>query len=150
MPPVDPRVETIRLLASIDATLKAMLLVLSGKRNEAPATSDGDVADDAELDSQYGDEVVKFNPRDWTGQSFKGAKMSSCPAEFLEQLANAFDYFAKKNDADKAMTDSGKPKSMYDKRSARRARGWAQRAREGGATPQAPAEDWSAQRPPDW
>jgi hypothetical protein len=145
--PTDPRVETIRLLASIDATLKAMLLVLSGKRNDAPATSDCDIADDADLDSQWGDEVVKFQPRDWTGANFKGAKMSSCPAEFLEQLANAFDYFAKKNDADKAMTDKGQPKSMYDRRSARRARGWAQRARNGETAPQAPAEDWSAQEP---
>ncbi len=146
----DPRVETIRLLSSIDATMKAILLVLSETRGTtaAPTGSDGDIADDVDLDSQWGDEVVKFHPRDWSGEHFKGSKMSSCSAEFLDMLADSFDYFAKKNDADKAMTDKGQPKSTYDRRSARRARGWAQRVRNGETAPRQPER--VAHTPPDW
>jgi len=95
----------------------------------AAATNGATVASDYDLDSQYGDEQVKFSPRDWTGADIKGLPMSNCPPEALDLLANAFDFFAKKNEG--KMTDKGKPKSDFDKRSASRARGWAIRLRAG-------------------
>jgi hypothetical protein len=89
------------------------------------------VADDADLDSQYGDEKIRFNPRDWTGDSFVGRTMSECPAPFLDALAKVYDYFAQKNEAAKEMTDKGQPKWVFDQRTASRARGWAVRIRDG-------------------
>lgn len=88
------------------------------------------VAPDSDLDSQYGDERIKFDPRDWKGSSMKGATMSECPPEYLESLATSFDWFARKN------ADNGDSKKAgYDKRSAARARGWARRKLDGWTGP---------------
>jgi hypothetical protein len=89
------------------------------------------LAADSDLDSQWGDEVVKFDPRDWTGEKCKGRKMSECPAPFLDMLADVFAYYGDKNEADGATTDSGAPKAKFDRRSESRARGWARRVRDG-------------------
>jgi hypothetical protein len=115
--------DILAVLRSIDATLKSM------SRAAPVGPAQKAIAPDSDLDSQWGDEEIKFNPRDWSGQSCKGLKMSQCPAEFLEELAKVCDYFAVKNEGVK--TDSGKPKSDYDKRTAARARGWARRVRDG-------------------
>jgi len=123
--------ETLRLLTSIDVSLKAIARALV---KAAPA----EVADDRELDSQYGDPPVKFNPRDWTGDSYKGRHFSECPPDFLDMLASAFDYFAKKSDDAGELTAAGKPKSLYSRKDAARARGWAKRHRERGFDAEAP------------
>ena len=96
-----------------------------------PTGSPRVVATDADLDSQYGDEVVRFLPRDWSGQDFKGTRMSQCSPVFLDRLADSFAYFAQKNDTAGAKDDKGRPKSFYDRRSEGRARGWAARLRHG-------------------
>ena len=119
-------------LKSIDATLKELLVLSKSKRSTSSTDKvsvDSWIATDADLDSQWGDEQVKFKPRDYTGDFTKGQKMSECAPELLDLLAKSFDYFADKNAGQ--MTDSGQPKSFYDKRSARRARGWAARLRAG-------------------
>jgi len=121
----DPRVETLRLLQSIDASLKALL------RQSAGGGGGLEVADDRDLDSQYGDPQVKFNPRDWRGDSCKGLTMSQCPAEFLDLLAGTFEYFAKQAEANNEETASGKPVALYKRKDAARARGWAKRIRGG-------------------
>ena len=113
-----------QLLTEIRDILAQLLALSKSKRTPA-----ADVAQDADLDSQYGDEPVKFKPRDWSGEFTKGQKMSECAPELLDLLASSLDYFAEKNAGQ--MTDNGQPKSMYDKRSARRARGWAARLRAG-------------------
>lgn len=139
MTQADPRVETIRLLTSIDASLKAIaaaVLHFNGQIGKNGAST----ADDADLDSAKGDEVVKFSPRDWSGESFKGAKMSTCPPEFLTMYADACDYFAGKNDERGEKTDRGTPKSTFDRRTARRARGWAARIRGGWTPPESGGE----------
>jgi hypothetical protein len=46
-------------------------------------------------------------------------------------LADTLDYFARKNEASNALTTSGKPKAVYDRKGAARARGWAARMRGG-------------------
>ena len=126
MPPTDPRVETIRLLTSIDATLKALLLVTSEKRGEAP----GPRAETVDLDGPHGNPIVKAkDPRDWTGDNMRGRHFSECPPEYLDMLADRYDYFATKDGAEEK-----------DKRYARldgaRARGWAARLRDGWTAPQ--------------
>jgi len=125
MSATDPRVETLRLLRSIDASLKAIVAASLGNRSAEVTASDSD------LDSPKGDEVVKFSPRDWTGESFKGSRMSQCPPEFLDIYAETCLYFARKNDENGEKTDRGTPKSTFDKRTAARARGWAARLRNG-------------------
>jgi hypothetical protein len=116
--------ETLALLRSIDASLKTLVKRMA---TAAPA----EVADDRDLDGQYGDPVVKFNPRNWTGDSQKGRFMSECPTEFLDQLAETFDYFARKADEANELTSTGKAVAPYKRKDAARARGWAARRRKG-------------------
>ncbi len=98
------------------------------------------IATDGDLDSQYGDEKVKFRPRDWTGHDYVGKTMSECPIEFLAQLAAACDYFAQKNEG--VLTDQGQPKSNYDRRTAARARGWIRRKAAGWTKPKPPPMEY--------
>ncbi len=114
--------EILNVLRSIDASLKQML-----KRTAAAP----EVADDRDLDGQYGNPEVKFMPRDWTGESFKGEPMSACPPALLDMLAETFDYFAKKAEDANELTSSGKPVAPYKRKDASRARGWAKRLRNG-------------------
>lgn len=100
--------DALSVLRSIDATLKRAF--------PAPAQP-------ARLDGPHGDPVVKFDPRDWSGDSCKGRHFSECPPLYLDLLATSFDYFAGKPDA----KDGGK----WDRLSAGRARGWAARLRSG-------------------
>ena len=141
--------ETLSLLRSIDGTLKAML-ALAKRRTPAQKI----IASDRDLDSKYGDPIVTFNPRDWSGDSFKGCNLSQCPAEFLDLLAETYAYFAQKNEEAGAVTDKGKPKAEFDRRSEGRARGWAKRVRDGWRAPvQQPSESdtWgSSESEEDW
>jgi hypothetical protein len=100
----------------------AELLALSkSKRGAAPSN----VETDADLDGPHGDPVVKFLPRDWTGDDFRQQTFSQCTPTFLDALANAYEYFAAKNMA----TDAQKAK--WDGLSAARARGWSARLKAG-------------------
>ena len=141
----------LQVLESIDARLGRLEKLMAVEKLAAGVEpQNSDVADDRDLDGKFGDEVVRFDPRDWSGDSFKGSHFSECPADFLSMLAEAYDYFAEKNAG--TLTDKGKPKSDFDRRSARRARGWAKRIRagykpaaqpatEGWAQPAMPGED---------
>jgi hypothetical protein len=86
------------------------------------------VADDADLDSQYGNPTIRFDPREkyWAGVSYVGKTFSQCPAEYLDAQAkylSAAAYMARKNGEDK--------KAGYKDKDAARARGWAKRVRAG-------------------
>ncbi len=107
---------------------------INGKLDEVlrllRATAPKPVASDADLDGQWGDPVVKMkDPRDWTGETMVGKRLSECPADYLELLASRSDYFAEKNDADGTKDDKGRPKSHWDRKAAALARGWAKRNR---------------------
>lgn len=117
--------ETLRLLRSIDASLKQLVVKQQGP------TASGVVATDRDLDGKYGNPPVKFNPRDWTGASCKGRPLSDCPPEFLDLLAETFDYFARVADEKNETTEKGKPVGDYKRHDAARARGWAARIRSG-------------------
>ena len=112
------------VLKSIDSALKVIVEMVV--RN-APKP----VADDADLDSKWGDPELRFTPRDWSGADFKGRHFSECPAELLEMAAETFDYFARQSEAKNELTDKGKPVAQYKRMDAARARGWAKRVREG-------------------
>ncbi len=132
-------VESLDLLRSIDASLKDLLRI-------AKAMAPKEVASDADLNSQWGNPQIRFGKiRGWDGPSFKGAKMSECPPDYLELVADLFDYFATQSEAKGAMTDQGKPLAPYQRRDAARARGWARRNRQGGPTAPPPqTEGWAS------
>lgn len=135
----DPRAETLARLASIDVTLKAILLVLSEKRTDAPSVPD------RLLEGQHGDPLVRMkDPRDWTGEPMKGRTFSQCPPEYLDLCAERFDYFIQKaNEGLGSVTNDDEEAELrkeikYKTLDAQRARGWAARLRKGW-TPPAPA-----------
>ena len=129
--------EELDLLRSIDETLKALLVLSRSKRSAASAPA-AVVADDADLDGPHGDEVLKAKmPKDWTGIDYKGARMSECPSELLDIIASRCDYFAQQNDERDEKDGKGRPKSYWDKLTAKRARGWAARKRAGWKAPEA-------------
>lgn len=123
--PMDDNDRIIAHLASIDMTLRELLLLSKSKRAAS------DPANDADLDTQAGDEMIKFKPKTWTGDDYKGCRMSETTPEFLDALAASFAYFAKKNEENDERDAKGRTKAHWDKQSERRARGWASRLRAG-------------------
>lgn len=114
--------ETLRLLRSIDNSLKSLLALQRGARQ----------TERVDLDGPHGNPDVKAkDPRDWTGESMKGRKFSECPPDYLDLIAERFDYFAGKETDEK--------KAKYSRLDAARARGWAQRIRGGFVPSSAPA-----------
>jgi hypothetical protein len=88
----------------------------------------GIVVPDKELDSPKGDPAVPFNPKSWTGDSYKGLPMSSCPPDFLDTLASTLDWCAQKEE-EEGKEFNGKPSAPFTRRKARFARAWAARHR---------------------
>lgn len=115
-----------------------ILALVEGMSNGGTATAKstaGEVADDFDLDGKYGDEDIRKDPskKYWTGDSFVGRKMSECTAEFLDAFAKYKDACAYMNEKS---GDVEKAKYIgYDRKSARRARGWAKRLRDGFKAP---------------
>lgn len=136
--------EALALLRSIDASLKQLVARQQAAQPKA-------VASDRDLDGKYGDPPVKFMPRDWTGPSFVGLRMSECPPDLLDMLAETFDYFARKADEKDERTDKGKPVAEFKRADAARARGWAARMRAGKHRPPAAvAPAASSPADPEW
>ncbi len=131
--------EAVDLLRSIDATLKAMLALAQQRTQQARAAAPPTIASDRDLDGKWGDPEIKFMPRDWHGESYKGRRLSECPPDLLDQLAESFDYFGRRADEKGETTDKGKSVGDYRRADAARARGWAKRIRDGRHV-QAPAE----------
>jgi len=122
--------EGVALLREIARQGRAQATTPAPARDTAPApppTGGGEVADDADLDSQYGNPTVRKDPPRWTGQSCAGMAFSDCPADYLESLAGFLDWCAAKSDEKNEMANNGKPRSSYLRRDAARARGWARR-----------------------
>lgn len=119
----------------VEQMLVAALGVLRGAKAQPAgavvqqAKADEPVADDAELDGQYGDPTVRKMPSDkyWKGEDFTGQPLSACPPEFLDAYAKYKTACAFMSAKD---PDEKKQKyAEYDRRDAARARGWARRAR---------------------
>jgi hypothetical protein len=97
-----------------------------GKAANAPT-----VASDAELDSKFGDPVVRKDPKRWDGPSFQGQPFSRCTPEFLDCLAAFFEWKSEKENED----PEKKKYADYSRKDAARARGWAARIRKGWMPP---------------
>jgi hypothetical protein len=113
--------QIVALLSSIDRSLKRM----------AAKTVEPAVAPVTDLDGKFGDPEVRFMPRDWSGDNYKGMKFSACPPDLLDLLANALDWSAQKAEDNNETTTTGKPLAPFKRMDAARARGWAKRKREG-------------------
>jgi hypothetical protein len=121
---VSANANALDLLRSIDASLKQIVKCL---QKTAPKA----IASDRDLDGKYGDPVLKFSPRDWTGAPFKGAKFSQCPPDLLDMVAETLDYFGQKAEEANELTSGGKSVAEFKRADAARARGWAKRMRDG-------------------
>lgn len=117
--------EVLSALKRIEAKLDAALAKRQSEERRKPAPAAENVASDRDLDGKYGNPKVRFDPKNWDGGSCKGRLFSDCPADYLDMLANAYEYFASKN----AAVDE--KKASYERLDAARARGWAKRIREG-------------------
>ena len=117
------------------------------------ANNAGEIASDADLDSQYGDEEVKKDPPRWSGDPVAPTRMSLCSAEYLDVLATFHDWKADQDEG-KARTLTGEAQEKklryagYERKSARRARGWARRNRANSPTQsQEPDDDFFGRQP---
>lgn len=153
----DPRAETLARLASIDVTLKAILLVLSEGRNGQPSTS---AVPERLLEGPHGDPIVKAkDPRDWAGISQQGKRFSECPPDYLDLVAERCDYFLTRSEAelaeantahDRDAADAAKKSIKYTRLDAQRARGWAARLRSGWTPPVSAPRVHDAEGEPQW
>ncbi len=128
----NPRVLVLNEMRKHTALLERILAALgNGPAANAPAASDSD------LDGAHGDPVVKAkDPRDWSGEPMRGRKFSECPPAYLDMVADRAEHFARKN------AEAGdEKKAGYDRRDARRARGWAARLRSGWTAPVVDPDD---------
>ena len=121
-------------LDRIERKLDTLLAAL--KTNGAPRAAAGgngaaaptqDI--DADIDGPRGDPEVRFMPKRWTGADCKGMKFSACEPEFLDMLADAYEWFAQRDDESNAVDKNGTPKSRWSRLDAARARAWAARLR---------------------
>jgi hypothetical protein len=134
------RDRVIALLEELVTVNKAILQALGA--NAAPARSAaaaGEVASDRDLDSQYGNPEIRKDPKRWQGATMKGRKFSECPPEYLDVLAEFYDWQAEQAEAKREVTSANKPVAPYRRKDAARARGWAARIR-AGKVHQAPRE----------
>jgi hypothetical protein len=108
--------ESLALLRSIDGSLKQLVRLMTTSKPK-------ETAPDSDLDSKFGDPVIKAaDPRDWSGPSQKGKHFSECSPEYLELVAKRFDYFADK--AEQTNEEyNGKLVAPYKRRDAARAAG---------------------------
>ena len=79
-------------------TLLRMATVSTAKRETAAATVAGAMspASDADLGGEHGDPIVKWDPKQWKGESFVGKRFSQCSPEYLDSVAGLCQWKAKK------------------------------------------------------
>ena len=124
-----------------EAKLDEVLGMLRSMRSQPVAAHapSGNVADASDLDSQYGDPEIKtlIPAFKWPGEQHKGQRMSQTgDSAYLLALASQLDWAAGKDDAEgktwtSPKTGETKPASEFKRRDAARARGWAQRIKDG-------------------
>lgn len=119
-----------RMLIAIVASFDA------GKARPASMSSPSPTVD---LDSDFGNFSIRKDPPRWKGQSYVGRRLSECPPEYLDELAQFSEWKAGK-DEEKG-TDEGRKYAGYARKDAARARGWADRLRAGWKQPTLPGAD---------
>lgn len=134
--------ELAALTARVVALEARLAAVESGKLADNGAKA---VADDADLDSEWGDELITKDPPSWVEkgrESYAGNRMSECPSDFLRAVASLNDWIAAK-DEEKGKTYTNKktgkqqPTAPLARKRAARARGWAVRNKDKAVAPAA-------------
>lgn len=139
-------------LAALETRVAALeLLVASLRAAQSAGASPKGVATDRELDDpRWGDPVVRKDPPRYQGGSCVGLQYSRCPPEYLDELAGFLEWRADKEE----QNEEKKKYARYSRLDARRARGWAARARSGWKPPPDPYAGQgigaSAAKPEDW
>jgi hypothetical protein len=131
----DPRAIVIAEMRKQTALLERIAAALSGHSASQTQT--------VNIDGPHGDPVVKAkDPRDWSGDPITGRTFSACPPDYLDLLAERYDYFASK--------EEDATKKRYNVLDAARARGWAARLRGGWTPPAQSARVDETQTEPAW
>lgn len=127
--------EILMIVKRIEASLS------KSKASASASKAEGDIATDADLDGKYGDEEIRRDPSSkyWEGESYISRRMSECPADYLDAYAKYKNACAFMNEKE-GKEDKAKYVG-YDRKSAARARGWAQRLRSGYKAPEKSTTD---------
>jgi len=124
--------------------MQALLAEIRALRLLTEARGAGPLVPDHEADERVGgNPVVRFDPKSWSGPSFKGKKYADAPPEYLDLLASALTQMAAKAAAAGEMY-KGKPSAPYRYKDAARARRWAYRKRTGWVAPEKPANGFGS------
>lgn len=126
--------ETHTIVCNLEKQIASLIVKQAARQPAQPA---GDVATDRDLDGQYGDPVIKKDPKRWEGDSYVGCRFSECPPEYLDEVAN-FKAWQADMDSRKG-TKEADTKAKFNRLDGNRARGWAARKRAGWQP--APAQD---------
>jgi hypothetical protein len=124
---------------TMEEKIDLILRLLQDRPTVAVASTSVAIADAADLDSQFGDPEIKtlVPAFKWPGEQHKGKRMSQTgDAAYLLALASQLDWAASRDDAEgktwtSTKTGETKPSSDFKRRDAARARGWAQRIKDG-------------------
>lgn len=109
------------VLREVRQGFKALGAELAAVRAEVCAASA--VAPDSDLDGERGDPEVRRDPKRWSGAPQAPCRMSECPPDYLDVLADLLDWKADH-------PREGKEQYVrFDRAAAARARGWAKRKR---------------------
>ncbi len=103
----------------------------------------GEIAPDSDLDSKWGDPEIRKDPKRWNvekGGSYVGCRLSQCPSDYLDTLADFTDWCAEQSELKKEKTNKGQDRAPLLRRDAARARGWAARNRGRRIDPPPPKE----------
>lgn len=132
---VEARLSAVEV--KLEAALARIAAVESGaqRRVAEQVESEKKVADDYDLDSEWGDPKIRYGLKEkhWKQQpdTHVGRRFSECEPEYLDAFARYLDacaYMARKDGG-----EDNEKKAKYKSRDAARARGWAARVRKNGA-----------------
>ena len=149
MTPAEARFNAVmQRLAAVEARLAVLEAGGGARASVASSSTGGGVASDRDLDSEWGDPVVKKDPKRWIdggGDSYASCRMSQCPSDYLNALANLYDWQADKDEESNAsyVNNAGKTvfTAPFKRKDAARARGWAKRNEGKSAAPVAESHD---------
>ncbi len=127
-------------LDDIAAMLKALIDESEAMRLTYEAHQNGPVAPMSDFTSPS---IGNYDPRGWSGESFKGMTFSDATPEYLDEVAREATYKASVERAENKLY-KGKPAYVYSLQRAGRARRWALRMRLGWKATPKPQEAPSA------
>jgi hypothetical protein len=126
--------DVLKAIKALDAKVSKLVAASgNGSKSRGNASSEGEIANDYDLDSEHGNPTIKKDPPRWEGDSFAGCTYSECTPEYLDALAGFHDWRVWK-----ANQEGNEKGAHWAGKDAARARGWARRLRNGWETGAAP------------